>query len=1242
MNTKRSVLILLVLVLLTQMVFADVVINEVMYDFTGADSGHEWVEIYNNGAASVDLTDWKFYEASTNHGLTLQQGSFDLGAGAYAIIADDASTFLTDNLGFSGNIYDSTTFSLSTSETIGLRDNLGATVDTDLTYSSTWNLNGEGYTIGKIDPSGDNSASNWETGSLGGTPGVFNNAAPVFTSSDSHETDEDESIVFTIIATDENGDDLTYSAESRPSWLALNPSTGVLSGTPTNDDVGEYDLVLSVTDGINEPVEQDFTLTVLNVNDAPVITRITSRQSRIVEGVEAVFDVVATDVDSSLSALSIDEDASTINGETFTSLGIDVPELSFSILPIEFTKVESLEIMIVINDGVDNNDPANSDETIFEGTVLPALQISNIRINGAVYDGSIPVNVSLGQTVTVQYDYTNNFNQEIGHISRRAVNMPSFINHDKSCEGISCLLGTWDLLSGETRNEQFSFTVPENYNSDFFYFNLEATSDAQWSSDGFLFESGSIDFQIVREEHDLTILSTSASNGGELSCNRQGTITLTLYNSGENSIVPEILVYDGAASNFNRFNGRFDSGTLLGAFTTLEPIESNGYLEDPDDKLSLNLNSLSNGQHTLNIYIVSPYFPSNQFYLGDTAQVAVNIQNCLLSWTPVESSLATLVNSPKDFTLTLDEAGANVEWSVKKDNEAFAVEKTITVTGTTDTFTFNKAIAGTYQVKAAINGIETHLWTVTVTTGPVFNNQVVDIASKTIQNNNGKIVYDNAINFGTLANLDNLIIITDSLISVDSDSTTGVLQGPATITLNKAFANARILCSSTFNDLTLDATDICTGITGTNINGKFTFYVNSFSTYKVVEEVAPTFEVSDIAFTNVGKGQDATVSFTVKNLGTLSSINGIIITSTVDAKYNPRMVNAPTTLSPLQTATVQLTVAVPADETSSIHTIGNLTVSGSSVTTVQKTISLDPKSFLTIDSVEVNGKSSGKLTIDEINDVEVKVSNDYSKDMEDITVTVKLLDVNGDDIEEESDSFDLKDGDDDTVTIQLDLSKEEIDEKSYTMKIIVEGTAEDDSEHEDLETTEVDIDIEKHKVILEKTTISSSTLKCDRQASLQAYVKNLGEEDEDDVDIRVTNSALAINQEKRSISLDNFFDSDNDYRASFAFDLEDAKEGKYNILVEVFRDGDLDDSEEVSLTVEKCLIASTTTQDYKVASDQLVKEAKKALSADVASIKPTVSTSFRDTTTYTALLLVLTFLTLVAVSLGLMLVFKKK
>ena len=96
---------------------SDIVINEIG---AYATSTHEWVEIYNKGSDPIDLTGWKFWEATTNHGLTVNSGDNILAPGEYAAIVQDDAQFLLDHSGFSGSVFDSSWSSLSESgEEIG-------------------------------------------------------------------------------------------------------------------------------------------------------------------------------------------------------------------------------------------------------------------------------------------------------------------------------------------------------------------------------------------------------------------------------------------------------------------------------------------------------------------------------------------------------------------------------------------------------------------------------------------------------------------------------------------------------------------------------------------------------------------------------------------------------------------------------------------------------------------------------------------------------------------------------------------------------------------------------------------------------------------------------------------------------------------------------------------------------------------------------------------------------------------
>ncbi len=76
---------------------------------------------------------------------------------------------------------------------------------------------------------------------------------------------------FTPTAEDADGDPLTFAITNWPSWASFDTTTGALTGTPANDDVGNYeDIVITVTDtdGLNDSLAA-FNIEVTNVNDAP-------------------------------------------------------------------------------------------------------------------------------------------------------------------------------------------------------------------------------------------------------------------------------------------------------------------------------------------------------------------------------------------------------------------------------------------------------------------------------------------------------------------------------------------------------------------------------------------------------------------------------------------------------------------------------------------------------------------------------------------------------------------------------------------------------------------------------------------------------------------------------------------------------------------------------------------------------------------------------------------------------------
>src|SRR5258708_21866234 len=122
-------------------------ITEIMYDPEGADTGREWIEVYNDGSAA-DLSKWKFFEGGTNHGLVSAQGDATIPNGGYAVIADNPQKFLLDFPSYSGALFDSSFSLKNTRETLALKDVLLAIV-ASVTYDPPWGAVGDGNSLHK-------------------------------------------------------------------------------------------------------------------------------------------------------------------------------------------------------------------------------------------------------------------------------------------------------------------------------------------------------------------------------------------------------------------------------------------------------------------------------------------------------------------------------------------------------------------------------------------------------------------------------------------------------------------------------------------------------------------------------------------------------------------------------------------------------------------------------------------------------------------------------------------------------------------------------------------------------------------------------------------------------------------------------------------------------------------------------------------------------------------------------------
>jgi hypothetical protein len=161
---------------------------------------------------------------------------------------------------------------------------------------------------------------------------VNTNNTPVVTSTPVTSVNEDVAYTYTLTVTDADAaDNINMTIVSKPSWLNFTYSTGAktatLAGTPGNSDAGSSTVDISITDG-HITIHHTYTLTVIAVNDAPVIsaqTALSTNEDQSITLQKANFTI--TDVDNPLTDVTLKVQA----GTNYTYIGNTVtPSANFN------------------------------------------------------------------------------------------------------------------------------------------------------------------------------------------------------------------------------------------------------------------------------------------------------------------------------------------------------------------------------------------------------------------------------------------------------------------------------------------------------------------------------------------------------------------------------------------------------------------------------------------------------------------------------------------------------------------------------------------------------------------------------------------------------------------------------------------------------------------------------------------------------------------------------------------------
>ena len=131
---------------------------------------------------------------------------------------------------------------------------------------------------------------------------------------------EDAAYSVTVTASDVDVSDvLTYSLVSPPTGMTINSSSGLITWTPTNSQVGSHTITVKVTDTGSASITSSWTLQVKNLNDSPTWVSVPSGTIATYEDALYTVTIGATDIDLGdyLSyALTVKPAAMTINAST--------------------------------------------------------------------------------------------------------------------------------------------------------------------------------------------------------------------------------------------------------------------------------------------------------------------------------------------------------------------------------------------------------------------------------------------------------------------------------------------------------------------------------------------------------------------------------------------------------------------------------------------------------------------------------------------------------------------------------------------------------------------------------------------------------------------------------------------------------------------------------------------------------------------------------------------------------------
>jgi uncharacterized membrane protein len=600
-------------------------------------------------------------------------------------------------------------------------------------------------------------------------------------------------------------------------------------------------------------------------------------------------------------------------------------------------------------------------------------------------------------------------------------------------------------------------------------------------------------------------------------------------------------------------------------------------------------------------------FTSNDSSKNDSKTITITVTNTndaptITSFSPLENkTIAADVGVQRfDITFTDDDVGdyANATWFGNTTGSIVSKiasnSSNVTVTGLSK---------GIYNITVKVNDTSgvgnKYEWKLTVTTDIVSDELTSPILSLdeayrqnatnvTInQSTYGDIDFGNeTLNFSGIVSLEDAFNISQGFISVDTQTYPKLNKNASIVMKGLSYTKAPLINLSSGFESTADGVlcpeDVCTGITYDVENGILRFNVTHFSTYStetnttngapVITSTPITAAAESVSYTydvdaTDPDGNTLIFSFITNPSGmSISSTSGVI-------SWTP-------TSSQIGSHSVMVNVS---DDSLEVNQSFQINVGqGPKLIISDLDVKVDKKTDKNMNNNTKIGKDAAPgSTVEFKLEIENLFTDDEDLEIEDIDVEIVIEDIDdGDDLDEDADEFDIKQGKNKDISIEFDIPLE-IDEGVYDVIIDVEGEDENGTTHTIRWELDLEVEKESHEIMIIRASLTPSTIKCQRQIAINTEIINTGTDDEDDVTLEITSADLGINSLTTNIELDEGTDDNRLTKQITESISADVGPGTYPIIVSTYYDGKLSESKTADLTVEECELTKKVKKEVK-------------------------------------------------------------